>query len=144
MICIIIRVPRKREKEEVEVMNDADALIFSTEKMFKELEGKADKSKLDEVKPMIEELKKLVETKDIAKIKAKTEAINEKVQAISTELYQQAAAAHQAGAAPGDNKSSDKPDEKVVDAEVVDEEKKEEKSDSSEEKKEETSSEKKK
>ncbi len=115
----------KKKKEEADVINQADTLIFSTEKLFKEMEGKVDKKKIDEVKPLVDELKKLMEPekKDTEAIKKKTEEINQKVQAISTEMYQQAAKAQQEQAQK--QGKEEKKDEKVVDAEVVDEEKKE-------------------
>ncbi len=127
----------KKKQEHAEVMNEADTLIFSTEKLFKDLEGKVDKKKVDEVKPMIDELKKLMEPekKDLEAIKKKIEEVNQKVQAISTEMYEKAAQAQQAqqdkeqsGKAKSDKK------EKVVDAEVVDEKKEEKKEEKKDEK----------
>lgn len=112
----------KKKVEEVEVVNQADSLVFTTEKLFKEVEGKVDKEKLDEIKKGIEELKKLLEPeqKDVPAIKKKLEEVNEKVQAMSTEMYQKAAQQSQQG-------QQEEKDENVVDAEVVDEEGKEKK-----------------
>ena len=129
----------KKKKDEMEVINQADTLVYSTESLFKELKDKVDDKKIEEIKKEIEELKKLLEPedKDIEALKKKLEVVNEKVQAASTELYQKAAAAQAeaqgaAGSAPGGDEgdSADKPKEKVVDAEVVDDDKdKEEKKD---------------
>jgi len=123
----------KKRKEEIEVINQADALVYSTENLFKEFEGKVDKKAMEDVKKEIDELKKLLEPdkKDVEKIKKKTEEINKKVQAISTELYKKAAEAQQqAQSADGQNADSQKSN-KTVDAEFEDvkEEKKEDKSD---------------
>jgi len=120
----------KKRKEEVEVLNEADSLVYSSEKLFKDMKGKVEDGKVDEAKKMIEELKKLLEPekKDIEKIKAKTKEINEKIQAMSTEMYQKAAAEAQAAqakqarqnASAAGNKDPDKK-EKVVNAEFEEE-----------------------
>ena len=118
----------KKRKEEAETINQADTLVYTAEKMMGELKGKAEESKLSEVKKGIDELKELLkpEKKDIEKIKAKLEQVNKKTQEVSTELYQKAAQekAAQAQAKAGekdgsDGKSGDKASkkkEKVVDA----------------------------
>jgi len=133
----------KKKAEEIETINTADTLVYSSEKMFKDFEGKVDEKEVEVVKKDIEELKKLneAETKDIEAMKKKIEEINEKIQKLSTELYQKAAAEQQAaqaapGGAPGEE-TSDGKKEKVVDAEVVDDEKfDDEKDDKKKEKKE--------
>lgn len=82
-----------KRKEDAEIINNADNLVYSTERFFKDLKDKADDAKLSEVKAMLEDLKKLLkeEKRDASAIKAKMDEINEKVQAISTEMYQKAA-----------------------------------------------------
>jgi molecular chaperone DnaK len=124
----------KKRKEEIEIINNADSLVFSSEKMFKDFEGKTDAKELDKVKAEIKDLKKLLEPekKDTKSIKKKMDEINEKVQKMSTEMYQKAAAeqaakqgkAGEAGAETSDNKKG-KNGEKVVDADfkVEDEDK---------------------
>ncbi|MBR9690134.1 molecular chaperone DnaK [Candidatus Woesearchaeota archaeon] len=111
-----------KRKEEVETINQADTLVFTSEKLFKDFEGKVDDKQLKEVKAEVDELKKLLEPekKDVDKIKKKMDEINDKVQKMSTELYQKAAAAQAQAQAEPEIKSGKK-DEKVVDAEVVDE-----------------------
>ncbi|MBN2458583.1 molecular chaperone DnaK [Candidatus Woesearchaeota archaeon] len=95
----------KKRREEVETINNANSLVYSTEKLFTEFKDKVDAKELDPVKSEIDELKKLLEpdNKDIDAIKKKVDGINEKVQKISTELYQKVAqeqaAQQQAGAA---------------------------------------------
>ena len=118
----------KKRKEDAETINQADTLVYTAEKMTGELKGKAEESKLSEIKKGIDELKELLkpEKKDIEKIKAKLEQVNKKTQEVSTELYQKAAQekAAQAQAKAGekdgsDGKSGDKASkkkEKVVDA----------------------------
>ncbi|MFH1506498.1 MAG: molecular chaperone DnaK [archaeon] len=116
----------KKKKEEIEVVNQADTLIYTSEKLFKDLKGKVDDKGLDEVKKEIEDLKKLMEPKEkpIDKIKKKLEEINEKIQKLSTEMYQrvaqeQAKAQQAQGEAEPEGKKGKKGkknDEKVVDA----------------------------
>jgi molecular chaperone DnaK len=132
-----------KKKEEIEVVNNADTLIYSSEKLFKDFEGKVDSKELEGIKKQIDELKKLMEAekKDVQAIKKKTDEINEMIQKVSTQMYEKAAAAQQAAqgqagadaaagagqeAGPsGKEKKKKKKDEKVVDADykVEDEEK---------------------
>ena len=125
----------KKRKESIDIVNQADALVHTSEQMFKDLDGKTDKKELETVKGEIMELKELLkpEKKDSAAIKKKMDAINEKMQKMSEEMYKKAAEeqakAQAAGAAPGaEQNGKSKPkkekDEKVVDAEVVEEKKK--------------------
>jgi molecular chaperone DnaK len=125
----------KKRKEEIETINNADALVYSTKKLFKEFEGKVDKKEIEDVKGKIMELEELLkpETKDVDKIKKKTDEINELVQKMSTELYQKAAqeqaakqksSANNGKAKQADEEGSDE-DENVVDADYkVDDDKK--------------------
>ncbi|MCP3686696.1 MAG: molecular chaperone DnaK [bacterium] len=114
----------QKKKGDIEILNQADTLIYTTEKMFSEVKGKIDDKKIDEIKKKIDELKELMkpETKDVAKIKEKMDEVNKIVQEATTELYQKAQAAQQQKAeeAPKEKK------EKVVDADykVDDKEKK--------------------
>ncbi|MCF7798606.1 molecular chaperone DnaK [Candidatus Woesearchaeota archaeon] len=115
----------KKKREDVETINQAETLVFSSEKLFKDFEGKVDTKALDEVKKDIDELKKLIEAekKDTSAIKAKLDAVNEKMQKLSTEMYEKAAkeqaAGQQADANDKNNKSNTnkQKSEDVVDAE---------------------------
>jgi molecular chaperone DnaK len=112
----------KKRKEEVETVNEADTLMYSTEKLLKEMGDKVETAKLQDIQKIIDELKQLLkpDKKDLSAIKKKVEEVNQKVQAVSTEMYQKVAEEQQkAGAQPG-GKAGAK-EEKVVDAEVVDE-----------------------
>ncbi|PIN86068.1 molecular chaperone DnaK [Candidatus Woesearchaeota archaeon CG10_big_fil_rev_8_21_14_0_10_44_13] len=97
-----------KRKEEIEAINHADALVYSSEKLFKDFEGKVDAKELETVKGHIMELKELLkpEKKDSAAIKAKMDSINQELQKMGTELYQKAAQEQGkagAGAGPGSN-----------------------------------------
>ncbi|AKB62063.1 molecular chaperone DnaK [Methanosarcina mazei] len=120
----------RKRKEEVEIRNNAEALINAAEKTIKEAGDLATEDQKSKVNAAIEDLKKALEGKDAEDIKAKTEALQESVYPISTAMYQKAQQAQQAqqaaggegGAAGTDARG---PDETVVDAdyEVVDDEK---------------------
>jgi molecular chaperone DnaK len=124
----------KKRKEEVETINNADTLVYSTEKLFKEFEGKVDGKELETVKGRIMELKELLkpEKKDVAAIKAKMDEVNQLVQKMSTEMYQKVAqeqAKRQQQQNSAGTSGSRKKDDNVVDAEykVEDEDKKKKK-----------------
>ncbi|MFQ5474684.1 MAG: molecular chaperone DnaK [Candidatus Nanoarchaeia archaeon] len=111
----------KKMKEETEVINQADSLIYTTEKTLKDMGDKLPEDKVKPVKEKIEELKKLMEPekKDFEAVKKKLEEVNKLVQDTMTELYQKAAAEQQKAAASdkksdGDKKGKKK--DKVVDA----------------------------
>jgi molecular chaperone DnaK len=90
----------KRERERAEVRNDADNMIYATEKNMKELGDKisgADKSKVEEA---IANLRKALEGSDIENIKSKTEALKQVSYKIAEEVYKQAGA-QQGGNASG-------------------------------------------
>ena len=113
----------KKKKDEVETINQAETLVFTSDKLFKDFEGKVDKKEVEDVKKDIEELKKLLEPekKDVELLKKAMEGINEKIQKMSTEMYQKAAAEQQkAGQANPEEAKNTSKDEKVVDAEFED------------------------
>ena len=88
----------KTLREKVEVKNNADSLIYSTEKSLKEMGDKVDsetKSKVDEV---IAQLKKAMEGDDTAEIKRLTEELTQTSHKLAEAMYQQAS---QAGAQAG-------------------------------------------
>ncbi|MBI2655630.1 molecular chaperone DnaK [Candidatus Woesearchaeota archaeon] len=124
-----------KKKEEIEAINQADNLVYTTEKLFKDLEGKVDSKELGDVKGKIIELKELLKPaeKDVASIKKKIDEINEMVQKMSTELYQKAGAQYQQQHGQHQHQADEEAEEKpsknndnVVDAdyEVKDEKKK--------------------
>ena len=124
----------RKKKEEIEAINQADNLVYTTEKLFKDLEGKVDNKELGDVKGKILELKELLKPaeKDVAAIRKKIDEINEMVQKMSTELYQKAGAQYQQQHGQHQHQANEETEEKtknddnVVDAdyEVKDEKKK--------------------
>ncbi|ACJ33213.1 molecular chaperone DnaK [Anoxybacillus flavithermus] len=101
----------RKRKEEVELRNEADHLIFTTEKTLKELEGKVDEADVKKAQEAKDALKAALDGKDIEDIRAKKNALQEVVQQLSVKLYEQAAKQAQA------QQSEGKKDDNVVDAE---------------------------
>jgi molecular chaperone DnaK len=88
----------KREREKAEVRNEADSMIYATEKNIKDLGDKvnaADKSKTEEA---IADLRKALDSGDIQSIKNKTEALKQASYKIAEEIYKQQGSAGQGGA----------------------------------------------
>ena len=119
----------KKKKEEVEVKNQAEGMLFETEKQMNELGDKVtadEKSKVDAAR---EDLKKAVEANDVEDIKAKIEALTQAFYPISSRIYQEAQQAQASTAGSGeqaqDSAQSAGPNGNTVDAdyEVVDEDK---------------------
>ena len=116
----------KKKKEEVEVKNQAEGMLFETEKQMNELGDKVtadEKSKVDAAR---EDLKKAVEANDVEDIKAKIEALTQAFYPISSRIYQEAQKAQAgAGEQAQDSAQSAGPNGNTVDAdyEVVDEDK---------------------
>jgi molecular chaperone DnaK len=113
----------KKRKEDIEIRNTADSLVYNTEKTITDFGDKADKAMVEKVQAAVNSLKDALKTDDIEKIKAETDALTK----VAHELA--AAAYSQAGAQPGEDAPGTdqaKKDDNVVDAEykVVDDEKK--------------------
>ncbi|EGO2619722.1 molecular chaperone DnaK [Enterococcus faecalis] len=81
----------KQRKEEVDLRNDADALLFTVDKTLKELEGKVDAEEVKKAEDARDELKAAIEANDIEQMKAKRDSLNEIVQNLTVKLYEQAA-----------------------------------------------------
>ena len=117
----------KKKRESVDTKNQADSLINETEKNLKEHGDKVPEEDKNKITADIEELKKVKDSDDMEAIKAKTEALVQSSMKLGEAIYKQDP---QAGAPQpdpsGEEPSSDKKDEKVVDAEFeeVDEDKK--------------------
>ncbi|MHC5227391.1 molecular chaperone DnaK [Enterococcus sp. LJL99] len=81
----------KARKEEVDLRNDVDALLFTVDKTLKELEGKVDADEVKKAEDARDELKAAVEANDIELMKEKRDSLNEIVQNLTVKLYEQAA-----------------------------------------------------
>ncbi|MCK4730515.1 MAG: molecular chaperone DnaK [Candidatus Aenigmarchaeota archaeon] len=118
----------KKRKEEIEIRNNADSMIYTTEKTLSELGDKLPKEQKEKIEVKLKETKEILKDKDTAKIKEKTEELTKVVQEAGASIYQQAAQqqAQEQQAGQGEEKKEETKDdgEKVVDAEYkVDEDK---------------------
>jgi len=104
----------KLRKEEVELRNEIDQLIFQSDKTLKELEGKVDAEDIKKAEEARDELKAAVEADDLEEMKVKRDALNEIVQNLTVKLYEQAAQEQQNQA--GAQGQSEQNDDGVVDA----------------------------
>lgn len=111
----------RKRKELVEAKNNADQLVYSTDKVIKDLGDKVDASEIEKANAAKDKVKAALETDNLEEINAATEALTEIVQQLSVKLYEQAAQEQPSaeGAPEGAKKDN------VVDAdyEVVDDEK---------------------
>ena len=122
----------KKRKEEIEVRNRAETLVYETEKNLKELEGSLSEEEKNDINAAKDELSKALEANNIDDIKDKTEKLTEKFHTISAKMYQQAQAQQAAGGNAGADdgagaaENTAPKDDNVVDAdyEVVDDDKK--------------------
>ncbi|MCD2208686.1 molecular chaperone DnaK [Listeria booriae] len=105
----------KKVKENAELRNNADQLVFTVDKTLKELEGKVDEEEVKKAEAARDELSEALKGEDFDAIKEKTDALNEIVQALSVKLYEQAAAEQQA--AQGESPEAGATNDDVVDAE---------------------------
>ena len=78
----------KKRKEQADTRNDAEQMIFQTEKALKDLGDKVSKSEKEEAEELIADLKKELEGEDYEEIKAKTEKLQEKAMALATKVYE--------------------------------------------------------
>ncbi len=104
----------EKRKEEAEVRNNADSMIFATEKAIKDLGDKVEENDKKEAEEKLEELKKAMEGTDSEEIKAKTESLNEIAMKLATKVYEEAAKNNQATeevTEEEDNKKSKKKDD---------------------------------
>ena len=114
----------KKRKEEVETRNQADQLVYTTEKTVKEMEGKLDPADKENIEKAVADLKKTLEGDDVEMIKKATEHLTEVSYAAFGKVYQQAAQEQQTQQNAGG--TTEPPhDDNVVDAdyEVVDDDK---------------------
>ena len=116
----------KKKKENIEVKNNADQMIYQTEKLMKDLEGKISEDEKKDIEAKLADLKKASEGSDYDDMKKKTEDLTQAFYKVSEKLYKQNAEAGAAGAEAGTQGSEEhKGDDDVVDGdyEVVDDDK---------------------
>ena len=116
----------QKRKEEAEIRNSADNLIYSAERLTKELAGKVSTEQSEQITKAISELRESLAGKDLGTIKQKLEALQKILQDVGTAAYQQVA--QQRSGTSGETTSPPPPGEKKeqpvdVDYKVVDDKK---------------------
>ncbi|MBF8378249.1 molecular chaperone DnaK [Alicyclobacillus mali] len=110
----------KKRREQVELRNQADQLLYQTDKLLRDLGDKVDASLKSEAESKQKELRDAMAGSDAEAIKAKSEALQETLHKLSTKLYEQAAqaasAGQQAGAADAATGTTGQASDTVVDA----------------------------
>jgi molecular chaperone DnaK len=112
----------RRRREEAEVRNQADSLVYQTEKMLKEQASSFSGAEKEQVQADLTSLKEALSGGDLEGIKSATERLAVGVQQLGKKLYEQASASpDEAQGASGPTGGSGSTDDEVVDAEIVDE-----------------------
>jgi molecular chaperone DnaK len=108
----------RRRKEEAEARNNADTLVYRTEKLLAEQGEKISGSEKDAVSSALATLKDALKGSDVDAIKDATERLLNASQSFASKLYEQSAA--EAGPASSDGSAARASEDEVVDAEIVD------------------------
>ncbi len=108
----------QRRREEADVRNNADNLVYSIERSLKDVDGKVDPNIKLEIEQAIKETKEALAGGDVEEIKSKQEALLTASHKLSEVLYQQAQQQQQASSAG----ATESPDDVVEDAEIVEDE----------------------
>ena len=96
----------KKRKEEVDLRNEVDQLLFQTDKTLKEVKDKVSADEVKSVEDARDALKKAQEQNDINEMKAKKDELTKLIQDMSVKLYQQVQQAQQASGAQGDTSAN--------------------------------------
>ena len=111
----------KKRRDEIDTKNNADQLIYQTEKTLNEVGDKLSDSEKKEVSDAVEALKEAVKGGNIDVIKTKTDELQQKSYKLAEQLYKQSQqAGGAAGAGPDAGAQNAKPDDNVVDADFTD------------------------
>ncbi|MGE5558089.1 MAG: molecular chaperone DnaK [Bacillota bacterium] len=107
----------KKRREEADLINEADAMVYSTDKALKDAGEKADAGKVGRIQQVKEELQKAVAERNLNLIREKKDQLQKELHELSATLYQQASSA-QSGQNPEGGETAG-----AGDAEIVDEDK---------------------
>ena len=106
----------KRRRQEVEVRNQADALVYNTEKTLNEHREKIPVSEVNAIEGALKEAKEAIESGDMNRIREKMDLLTKASHHLAEMMYQQTASKQKAGSAAA-GAGAGRPDEDVVDAE---------------------------
>ena len=106
-----------KKKEEADLKNEAEQLIFTTERSIKDLGDKIDAKDKEKAEGQIKDLKEALEKDNIEDIKSKKDALQETAMAFATKVYEEAAKQAQESQASENTNNEEKKDDDVIDAE---------------------------
>ncbi|HHV33233.1 MAG TPA: molecular chaperone DnaK [Acholeplasma sp.] len=101
-----------KRREEADLRNEADTLIFQTRKAIKDLDSAVTEDEKNNAESLIKELEEALKGTDLDKIRTKKEALEKTTQELAIRVYQQAQAEHQ----KNESANNEKDDDTVVDA----------------------------
>ena len=107
----------EKKKELADAKNDAEQMIFATEKAIKDLGDKVDKKDKEEAEELVKELKDKLDSEKVDDIKAATEKLNEKAMALGAKVYEEANKASQAKAEEEAKENKKDDEDEAVEAE---------------------------
>ena len=110
----------KKRRESVDVRNQADSLVYQTEKLLNENREKIPASDISAIEDAIKQTKEAIESNDTARIKAAMDDLTKASHKMAEAMYQQQAGGAQPGPDAEPQPGSEKKDEDVVDAEFED------------------------
>jgi len=108
----------KKRQSEIEIKNNADSMIYTSEKTLEELGDKVDAEKKSQIENLVKELREIAATDDFDAIKAKTDELTKVVQEVGAAIYQEAqqAQAQQEAEAGAEETKEDKSGDETIDA----------------------------
>jgi molecular chaperone DnaK len=110
----------RRKREEAETRNNADSLVFQTEKLLKEQADKVSADDRTKIEAALGDLKTALAGSDIDAVRQKHEALLAASQEFAQRLYQSAQQQQAAASSSGGGEASQPSDDEVADAEIVD------------------------
>ncbi len=111
----------KKRQEEIEIRNNADSMIYTSEKTLEELADKVDADKKAKIEELVKELKEIITGEDLDAIKAKSDELTKVVQEVGAAIYQEAQQAQQEAqnaqnAQEPENEEKNKDQDETIDA----------------------------
>jgi molecular chaperone DnaK len=111
----------RRRREEAEVRNNADTLVYQTEKLLREQGEKFEGEEKEKVEGALKALKEALQGSDVERIKDATDSLVQSSHGFTQRLYEQASSSSASGDGAGPGGDAHGSDDEVVDAEIVDE-----------------------
>jgi molecular chaperone DnaK len=111
----------RKRRETIELRNQADSLVYSTDKTLKEHGDKVDEATKADIEQALNDLREALKGEDADAVKTAMESVGSKSQKLAEAIYAASSQEADAGEPAGDAEGASEQDEDIVDAEVVDE-----------------------